>query len=79
MERYERYSPTPAELVRFALVGGVYAIDKARAMLGFSPRLSAVEGMESAFRFLFSGPRRTRAGGARFSVSSSLSGKPRHE
>jgi len=53
MERFEDYSPTPAELVRFALVGGHYSIDKAVRVLGYKPRLSAVEGMESAYRFLF--------------------------
>lgn len=53
IERFEKYSPTPAELVRFALVGGVYSIDKAKKLLGYSPRLSAVQAMESAYRSLF--------------------------
>ena len=53
IEKYEKYSPTPAELVRFALVGGVYSIDKAKDILGYDPDLSCVEGMESAYRFLY--------------------------
>jgi len=53
IERFEQYSPTPAELVRFALVGGEYSIDKARRVLGYHPKHSAVEGMESAFRYLY--------------------------
>lgn len=48
MEKFPRLSPTPAELVRFALVGGVYAIDKARAVLGYEPRFRAAEGMLQA-------------------------------
>jgi nucleoside-diphosphate-sugar epimerase len=52
IEKYEKYSPTPAELVRFALVGGIYSIDKAKSVLGYEPELSCVEGMESAYRFL---------------------------
>jgi nucleoside-diphosphate-sugar epimerase len=53
IERFEKFSPTPAELVRFALVGGEYSIEKARRVIGYDPGLSAVEAMESAFRFLY--------------------------
>ncbi|HUT55463.1 MAG TPA: NAD-dependent epimerase/dehydratase family protein [bacterium] len=61
MERFERYSPTPAELVRFALVGGEYSIVKARRILGYNPRFTAVEAMESAYRSLFPAPSGARA------------------
>jgi nucleoside-diphosphate-sugar epimerase len=54
IERYEEWSPTPAELVRFALVGGEYSIAKARRVLGYEPRYSAVDAMESAYRSLYS-------------------------
>ena len=53
IERFPRLSPTPAELVRFALYGGVYAIDKARRLLGYEPRYRAVEGMQQAMDYLF--------------------------
>ena len=53
IERFEEYSPTPAELARFALVGGEYSIDRAREIIGYDPRHSAVDGMESAYRSLF--------------------------
>lgn len=53
IERFEKYSPTPAELVRFALTGGVYSIAKAQRVLGYSPRRSAVDAMESAYRSLY--------------------------
>ncbi len=53
IEKYEKYSPTPAELVRFALVGGVYSIEKAQKRLGYKPQLSCAEGMEDAYRFLY--------------------------
>jgi len=53
IEKYEKYSPTPSELVRFALVGGVYSIEKAQKVLGYEPQLSCVEGMESTYRFLY--------------------------
>ncbi len=52
MERFEAYSPTPAELVRFALVGGEYSIAKAKKVLGYNPRFTAVQAMESAYRYL---------------------------
>lgn len=60
IERFEEYSPTPAELVRFALVGGVYSIAKAQKVLGYNPRLSAVEAMESAYRYLYSSGNKPR-------------------
>lgn len=53
IERYERWSPTPAELVRFALVGGEYSIDKARRVMGYAPRFSAVDALESAYRGIY--------------------------
>jgi dihydroflavonol-4-reductase len=53
IERFEEYSPTPAELVRFALVGGEYGIAKARRVLGYEPRFTAVDAMESAYRGLY--------------------------
>ncbi len=56
IERFEQYSPTPAELARFALVGGEYSIEKARKVLGYSPALTAVEAMESAYRYLYPDP-----------------------
>jgi len=56
IERFEDYSPTPAELVRFALVGGQYSIDKAKKLLAYQPRLSAVEAMAGAYRYLYPGP-----------------------
>ncbi len=45
--------PTPAELVRFATVGGDYSIEKARRILGYSPRLSGPEAIYSAYRWLY--------------------------
>ena len=51
-EKFPGLSPTPAELVRFALTGGVYSIDKASAMLGYEPRLRAAEGMLLALNFV---------------------------
>ena len=53
IEKHPRLSPTPAELVRFALVGGVFSIEKAKRVLGYAPRLSAAAGMETAYRSLF--------------------------
>lgn len=54
IERWE-LGPTPAELVRFALTGGVYSIDKAHKLLGYQPRHRALEGMLQAYHSLFSG------------------------
>jgi len=54
IERLGDSSPTPAELARFALVGGVYSIDKARRILAYEPRYSAVDGMEAALRYVCS-------------------------
>ena len=51
VERYE-IGPTPAELVRFALTGGVYAIEKARKMLGYQPQHTAAQAMLTAYRYL---------------------------
>jgi UDP-glucose 4-epimerase len=48
IERYE-FGPTPAELVRFALVGGVYSIGKAKRVLGYAPRHRAAAAMMSAY------------------------------
>lgn len=52
IEKYE-IGPTPAELVRFALVGGEYGIAKARAVLAYAPRLSAVQAMQSAYQYIY--------------------------
>jgi nucleoside-diphosphate-sugar epimerase len=45
--------PTPAELVRFALVGGDYSIEKAKRVLGYKPRLTAAVAIVSAYRWLY--------------------------
>ena len=55
MERYPERSPTPAELARFALTGGVYSIEKARSTIGYEPGHSAVDAMFSAYRYLHPG------------------------
>ena len=54
IERYE-IGPTPAELVRFSLVGGIYSIEKAKKLLGYQPKHSAMEGMLQAYRYLEEG------------------------
>lgn len=48
VEKYD-FLPTPGELVRFALVGGDYSIEKAKRILGYKPRLSAAEAIVSAY------------------------------
>lgn len=48
-ERWD-FLPTPAELVRFSLTGGIYSIEKAWRVLAYEPQDSAVAAMESAYR-----------------------------
>jgi len=52
VERYE-IGPTPAELVRFALTGGIYSIEKAQRVLGYQPRHTAAQAMLTAYRYLY--------------------------
>ena len=56
IERYE-IGPTPAELVRFSLVGGIYSIEKAKKLLGYQPKYSAMQGMLQAYRYLEESPK----------------------
>ncbi len=44
---------TPPELVRFALVGGDYSIEKAKRVLGFKPKHSAGEAIYSAYSWVY--------------------------
>ena len=46
---------TVLELVRFALVGGDYSIEKAKRILGYQPKHSAGEAIFSAYRWLYPG------------------------
>ncbi len=43
-----RIGSTPPELARFALVGGVYSIEKAKRVLGYKPKLTACQAMAQA-------------------------------
>jgi len=52
VEKYDPL-PTPAELVRFALVGGDYSIEKAKRILGYKPQLTVAEAIVSAYRWLY--------------------------
>jgi len=52
VEKYDPL-PTPGELVRFALVGGDYSIDKAKRILGYKPKYTAAEAIVSAYRWLY--------------------------
>jgi nucleoside-diphosphate-sugar epimerase len=52
IERYDPL-PTPAELVRFAMVGGDYSIEKAKRILGYKPGLSVAEAIFSAYQWLY--------------------------
>ncbi len=54
VEKYDLIS-TPPELVRFALVGGDYSIEKAKRILGFKPKHSAGEAIFSAYQWLHPG------------------------
>ena len=52
VEKYE-IGPTPAELVRFALTGGIYSIEKAQRVLGYQPKHTAAQAMLTAYKYLF--------------------------
>lgn len=54
VEKFD-FLPTPGELVRFALVGGDYSIDKARRILGYKPVHTAAQAIASAYRYLYPG------------------------
>jgi nucleoside-diphosphate-sugar epimerase len=47
---------TPAELVGFIRTGGAYAIDRARAVLGYEPRHSCASAWLGAYRWFWSLP-----------------------
>jgi len=52
VEKYDLLS-TPPELVRFAMVGGDYSIEKAERILGYKPRHSAGQAIYSAYCWLY--------------------------
>jgi nucleoside-diphosphate-sugar epimerase len=52
VEKYDPL-PTPAELVRFAMVGGDYSIEKAKRILGYKPALTGPEAIFSAYKWFY--------------------------